>query len=99
MVLSKNPLDINVKKKLDKEELIQAIRLAIIGELDAINLYLQIANACKNEIVKRVLEDIAREEKTHVGELLTLLRRLDKEQEVELKEGEEEVRDYLERSL
>jgi len=35
--------------------------------------------------------DIAKEEKTHVGEFQTLLLRLDKEQERELEEGRKEV--------
>jgi rubrerythrin len=43
--------------------------------------------------IKRILLDIAKEEKTHVGEFLTLLLRNDGEQRVELEQGEEEVKE------
>ncbi len=95
-LISKNPLDLSVGKKLSKDELADALRLAIIGELDAINLYLQFARACDDEVVRRVLEDIAREEKTHVGELLSLLIRLDPEQVEELRKGEKEIKEFTE---
>jgi len=76
-----------------RDELIQALRIAIIAELDAVNLYLQFAEACGDERIKRVFEDIAREEKTHIGEFLALLLELDKEQVEELKKGEEEIKE------
>jgi rubrerythrin len=41
--------------------------------------------------IKDILLDIAKEEKTHVGEFQTLLLRLDKEQQRELEEGKKEV--------
>ena len=41
--------------------------------------------------MKRVFEDVAKEEKTHVGEFLALLKILDKEQAEELRKGAEEV--------
>ncbi len=44
-----------------------------------------------NEKIKSVLLDIAREEKTHVGELQALLLQVDSEQASELKKGAEEV--------
>jgi len=89
-VLSKNPLDV-AQRKLSKSGVAQALRLAIIGELDAINLYLQLAEAVDDESVRKVLEDIAEEEKVHVGELLELLKRFDEEQARALEEGREEV--------
>ena len=93
-MLAKNPLDLT-GKKFSREELAEAVRLAIIGELDAINLYLQIAEAVDDEKIKEIFEDIAREEKTHVGELLALLKLLDAEQIKELEEGEEEVKEIM----
>ncbi|NPA97621.1 MAG: rubrerythrin [Crenarchaeota archaeon] len=89
-MLSKNPLDV-AQRKLSKSGVAQALRLAIIGELDAINLYLQLAEAVDDESVRKVLEDIAEEEKVHVGELLELLKRFDEEQARALEEGREEV--------
>jgi rubrerythrin len=43
-----------------------------------------------------VMLDIAREEKTHVGEFQTLLLREDPEQKKELEEGEKEVAELSE---
>ena len=90
--MSKNPLDLP-KKTFEDKEVAQALRLAIIAELDAINLYEQLASAIKDEKIRRVFEDIAKEEKTHVGEFLALLKTIDKEQVLELKAGEEEVKE------
>jgi rubrerythrin len=88
-MLSKIPIDIGKIKKddLDKE----ILRAAIIGELDAINLYEEFANMTENIDLKSVLMDIAGEEKTHVGELQTMLLRMDNEQEIELVKGKKEV--------
>ena len=79
-------------KKVSKENLNKEIlRTGIIAELDAINLYEQMAAISSDDLIKKVLLDIAKEEKTHVGELQELLLRLDEEQEKELKKGKEEV--------
>lgn len=77
------------KAELDK----QVLRLGMIAELDAIDLYEQLAAATSDKKLKGVLLDIAREEKTHVGEFLTLLLEKDKEQARELEAGKKEVRD------
>jgi len=89
--MSKNPLDVPRDRKFTADELIEALRLSIIAELDAVNMYLQFARACSDEKVKKVFEDIAREEKTHVGEFLALLKNLDAEQASQLEAGEREV--------
>ncbi len=93
-MLGKNPLDVP-DKKLDELGVVQALRLAIIAELDAINLYVQLANAIKDEKIKKVFLDVAKEEKTHVGEFLELLMRLDPEQVEEIKKGKEEIEELL----
>lgn len=90
-MLGKNPIELPVGRKLSKEELAQALRLSIIAELDAINLYLQLASCTDDQAAKRVFQDIAKEEKTHVGEFLALLKSLDQEQVEELVAGAEEV--------
>ena len=90
-MLSQIPVDFT---KMKEEELNNAIlRAAIIGELDAINLYEQLAALTDNKDIRKVLLDIAKEEKTHVGELETLLLRLDREQAKELKQRKKEVRE------
>ncbi|ADI32493.1 ferritin family protein [Staphylothermus hellenicus] len=91
-MLSKNPLDIISKDaKFTREQVAQAIRYAIIAELDAINLYLQLAEKIEDENIRKVFIDIAQEEKTHLGEFLALLKALDPEQVKELRAGREEV--------
>ncbi len=92
-MLSKIPIDLGRIKKddLDKE----VLRAAIIAELDAINLYEQMADMTRNANIRKVLLDIAREEKTHVGEFQTLLLIEDTEQVHELEEGKKEVRELL----
>ncbi|MBU5682265.1 MAG: ferritin family protein [Candidatus Aenigmatarchaeota archaeon] len=89
-MLSEKPTEID-EKDSDK----QILRLGIIAELDAINLYEQLASKAKNEKIKKILLDIAKEEKTHVGEFLSLLLEIDKEQEEELKKGEKEVKEII----
>lgn len=90
-MMSKNPLDLPSERKLTKKEIAQALRLAIIAELDAINLYEQLASTIDDEKIRKVFRDIAKEEKTHVGEFLALLKTLDEEQVSELKAGAREV--------
>lgn len=68
----------------------QILRAAIISELDAISLYEQLASVTTNEDVKKILLDVANEEKTHVGEFQALLLEIDPEQEKELDAGEKE---------
>ncbi len=78
-------------EKLEGLEAAEALRLAIIAELDAISFYTQIASKLSDESLRRVFLDVAREEKTHVGEFLGMLLRLDPEQVEELREGFKEL--------
>jgi rubrerythrin len=88
-MLSKTPIDLNMVRKEDIDK--EILRAAIIAELDAINLYEQMAPLATNKDIRKILLDVAREEKAHVGEFQTLLLREDREQIKELKEGSEEV--------
>jgi len=69
----------------------ELLRVGMIAELDAVNLYEQLAAATENEDLKKVFLDIAKEEKTHFGEFQALLLKLDKEQIEELEKGKEEI--------
>ncbi|WP_396654700.1 demethoxyubiquinone hydroxylase family protein [Methanosarcina baikalica] len=60
---------------LDKE----ILRAAMIAELDAVNIYEQMANLTKNEKIRKILLDIAREEKIHVAMFETVLLQTDRE--------------------
>ena len=92
-MLSEKPIEIGKvgKKFIDR----QILRLAIIAELDAVSLYEQLAEATENKAIRQVLLDVAREEKTHMGEFQTLLLREDAEQVKELQKGKEEVEEEL----
>jgi len=92
-MLSKDPIDMS---SLPKEEADKAIlRLGMIAELDAVSLYEQLADATQSQYLKTILLDIAKEEKTHVGEFQALLLKLDPEQKTELEEGQKEVDEEL----
>jgi rubrerythrin len=92
-MLSTIPIDLSkVPKKLIDQEI---LRLAMIAELDAVSLYEQMAATAQSKDIKRILLDVAKEEKTHVGEFQELLLRMDKEQVEELKAGKKEVEEEL----
>ncbi len=79
-------------EKVDKEILDEEIlRAGLIAELDAINLYEQLAAMTSDNALKKVLLDVAKEEKTHVGEFQALLLKKDSEQVSELEKGKKEV--------
>lgn len=88
-MMSQIPIQLQKAKpgEIDNE----ILRVGIIAELDAVNLYEQMAAVAENADIKKVLMEIAREEKTHVGEFQALLLKLDTEQVTELDKGKAEV--------
>ena len=92
-MLSKIPIDLSKVKEEDIDK--EIMRIALIAELDAISLYEQLAAMTKNETLKKILLDVAKEEKTHAGEFLALLLKLDPEQVKELEEGKKEVEELM----
>lgn len=92
-MMSGLPIDLlKVKKEnIDKE----ILRAGIIAELDAISFYEQMAAMTDNSDIKRIILDIAKEEKTHVGEFQALLLDLDRQQAEEMEEGKKEVEEEL----
>jgi rubrerythrin len=93
-MMSQIPIKIEkVEKKLLDREILRA---AIIAELDAINLYEQLAAATNNENIRKILLEVAKEEKTHLGEFQTLLLKEDVEQVEELEKGRKEVEEIME---
>lgn len=79
------------KKPLDQ----QVLRVAIIAELDAINLYEQLAATTENKNIREILLDVAKEEKTHFGEFQALLLKEDREQVEELEKAKKEVEEKI----
>jgi len=68
--LLKIPIILEKVRKEDTDK--EILRTGVIAELDAINLYEQMAAMTRNNNIKKILLDIGKEEKTHVGEFLTL---------------------------
>ena len=88
-MLSQIPISLEKVKREDLDR--EILRVGIIAELDAVSLYEQLAVMTENDNIKKILSDIAKEEKTHVGEFQALLLKEDKEQDKELEEGKKEV--------
>jgi len=87
-----NPFKLVPERKLSKTELISMIRQAIIAEHDAIAQYMLQAEAAGDAYIKRVLLDIANEERVHVGELTTVLEYLtDGEEDDFVEKGRKEA--------
>lgn len=81
----------NIPKKLSMPELLQALRVDMAGELEAILAYEAHIQATDDTRVQKVLTYIANEERRHVGELQQLLLILNPAQENYIKEGEQRV--------
>lgn len=95
-MFGKNPVDI--PGSLKGERVCEALRMAIIAELDAVSFYMQLAEKVEDPLVKKVFIDVANEEKEHFGEFFYLLRKCDPSLEKLMEEGMEEVRE-MEKSL
>lgn len=90
-MLAESPVDM---KKVRKEEIDKSIcRIGMVAELDAVSFYEQLAAMTDNHNIRKVLLDIAKEEKTHMGEFEEMLLRLDGEQVEELAAGKKEVQE------
>ena len=84
------------ERKLTKEELIRAIRMDLAAEEEAVHVYMAHAEATDDPLVKKVLMDIANEEKVHAGEFLRLLQILTGDEDEYLRKGAEEVDEMVE---
>jgi uncharacterized protein len=80
-------------RKMTDSELLRALRLDLSAEEEAVHIYLSHADATDNELAKKVLLDIADEERVHKGEFQRLINILSKEEEDFLAEGAAEVND------
>ncbi|MDO8663316.1 MAG: ferritin family protein [Candidatus Wildermuthbacteria bacterium] len=93
-MLSQIPLNLQKVRKEDLDK--EILRVGMIAELDAVSLYEQLAEMTEKENIKKVLLDIAKEEKTHIGEFQALLLKEDVEQGKELEAGKKEVEELTE---
>lgn len=94
-IISEGLVSTKPKDVLDSEGLKDAIRKAIIAELDAVNLYKEIASKTDNESVKKVMLDVAKEENIHVGEFQKLLSLVAPEELDDYETGKKEAEDKL----
>jgi len=92
-MLSKIPINLDRIKKEDLDK--EILRSAMIAELDAINLYEEMGGMTQDKRLRELLLDVAREEKTHLGEFQALLLKKDLQQKNELDEGKKEVEELL----
>lgn len=78
-------------RNLTMDELIRAIRLDLAAEHEAVHLYLAHAQATDHPLAKKVLIDIANEERVHAGEFNRLINILTGDEEELLAQGAKEV--------
>ena len=82
-------------RKLTKEELIRAIRFSIASEFEAIQLYEQLRDSIDDENSKKIFEEVADDERVHVGNFLQLLKLLAPSEDKSYKEGYEEAKEII----
>ena len=73
----------------------EILRIGMVAELDAVSIYEQMASMTDNQDIKKVLKDVSKEEKTHVGEFESLLKKIDEEYTEELDAGKKEVDELI----
>ncbi len=83
------------ERKLTNEELIRSIRFSIASEYEAIQIYETLAESIDNEEAKKLLGEIAEDEKVHAGNFLYLLKLLDSREEEAYKRGEDEAKEII----
>jgi len=92
-MLSKIPIKLDQIKREDLDK--EILRAAMIAELDAVNLYEEMGGTTQDKNLRKLLLDVAKEEKTHLGEFQALLLKKDSQQKDELDEGKKEVEALL----
>jgi len=93
-MLSQFPINLS---KVNSEDINKEIlRAGMIAELDAVSFYEQMAAVTCDENIKKVLLDIAKEEKTHIGEFETMLLKIDVEQVQENEAAKKEIAELTE---
>jgi len=86
-------------KSLSRRELTRALRLSLSAEEEAVHLYEALADSIDDKCVKAVLQDIANEERVHVGEFQRLLSILLDDEDRFLRKGADEVNEIFESTM
>ena len=78
-------------RNMTTSELVMALRLNLAAEEEAVSTYMSHAAATDHVLAKKVLIDIADEERVHAGEFLRLIQILTKDEDGFLAKGRGEV--------
>jgi rubrerythrin len=78
-------------RKLTHEELIRALRLNVAAEYEAVFVYMAHAEATDHPLAKKVLVEVANEERAHVGEFQRLIEILTGDEDEYVSTGRREV--------
>jgi len=84
-------------RKLTREELIRAVRYSVAAEFEATQLYMQLAESTDDELVQKVMRDVADEERVHAGEFLRLLYEIAPDEKDFYARGQKEVEEMIRR--
>ncbi|NLV91896.1 MAG: rubrerythrin [Firmicutes bacterium] len=91
-----NPYSVlSLGRKMTRAELIRAVRFSIAAEYEAVQIYMQIAEASDNPLVAEVMRDVAAEEIVHAGEFLRILYEIAPEEARLYEEGYQEVEEII----
>lgn len=88
---------LSCERKLTQAELVRALRQMIAAEYEAVQMYVQLAEASADKVAEAVLLEVADEERVHAGEFLALLTRLEPEEGKFYAEGADEVKLLVDR--
>jgi rubrerythrin len=78
-------------RPLTDGELVRTLRMSLAAEHEAVHLYMAQAEATDNKLAKKVLKDIADEERVHAGEFMRLIAILTGDEDKFLEKGKKEV--------
>ena len=84
-------------RKLNAEELLAAVRFMHAAELEAIQMYRQVAEATDDATIKQVVSSIADEEVVHAGEFQALADKLSSSDAELIEKGKQEAKERRKR--
>jgi uncharacterized protein len=91
MAIIGNPFVSNVPRVMSNDELMQALRIDVINEYEAIVGYEAHVASTSDERVKKILSHIADEERRHVGELQQLISMLSPKEFENIEKGKQTI--------
>jgi rubrerythrin len=85
----------DIDKKLSKDELVRAIKFMLAAELEATQMYDQVADATTDKTAEKIIRDISDEERVHAGEFFKLLTTVDPKEAELFQKGEQEAEEKM----